>query len=315
MSRVRIATRGSELALWQARHVARALEAALRVETELVSLKTTGDRLQGSLAKVGGKGLFVAEIEEALLDGRAEIAVHSAKDLPAETHPELRLVAFPERADPRDALVAREPGASLETLRRGARVGTGSVRRTAQLRRLRPDLEIVPLRGNVPTRLRKLEEQDLDALVLACAGLDRLGHGARIAQRVPPDDLLPAVAQGAMAVQSRRDTPLAADLAALDHAETALRVTAERAFLAALGGDCNVPLAALATCEGGALRLRGLVITPDGRRQASFASQAAPQVTAQMTADAAARLGTEVASAVCRAGGDQILASLRETAP
>ena len=306
MSRVRIATRGSELALWQARHVARMIETALGVETEIVPLETTGDRLTGSLAKLGGKGLFVAEIEEALLDGRAEVAVHSAKDLPAATHPELSLAAFPERADPRDALVTRDAGLGLSSLRRGARIGTGSVRRAAQLRRLRPDLEIAPLRGNVPTRLAKLDSGSMDAVVLACAGLDRLGFAARIAERIAPESLLPSVGQGALAVQSRRDTPLAADLAALDHSDTAACVTAERAFLSVLGGDCSSPIAALATLEGDALRLRGLVISPDGTQSAEA------EVT--LPRDQAERAGAEVARRVLREGGAALLAGARSDA-
>jgi len=186
MTTVRLATRGSDLALTQSRTIAARIEAELGVGVELVPLKTTGDRLQNvSLAKVGGKGLFVKEIEEALLDGRADVAVHSAKDLPAQVPEGLEFVAFPERADPRDALVGRERGATLDGLPRGARVGTGSVRRIAELRAHRSDLEIVPLRGNVPTRLRKLEDEGLDAVILACAGLDRLGLSDRIDERPP----------------------------------------------------------------------------------------------------------------------------------
>ena len=176
------------MALTQARHIAARIEKELGCETELVVLRTTGDRIQDrSLAKIGGKGLFVKEIEEALLGGRADIAVHSAKDLPATVPEGLSLIAFPERADPRDALVGREPGTTLAGLREGARVGTGSVRRAALLRAYRPDLEIVPLRGNVPTRLRKIEEQSLDAIVLASAGLDRLGLSDRIGERISTD--------------------------------------------------------------------------------------------------------------------------------
>jgi len=306
MTPIRIATRGSDLALWQAHYVAACIERELGAPTALVPLKTTGDRLQGiSLAKVGGKGLFVKEIEEALVDGRADVAVHSSKDLPAALHPDLPLVAFPERADPRDALVARERGAQLAELPRGARVGTGSVRRTAQLRRYRPDLEIVPLRGNVPTRLGKLESERLDAVVLACAGLDRLGMGERIDERIAPEVLLPAVAQGAIAIQTRGDSPLVRKLAALDHAPSARRVTAERAFLARLEGDCNVPIAALATCQGKALHLRGLVIAPNGN----------PLAQAERASEAPARqIGIEVAEAVLAGGAAQILALARAEA-
>jgi hydroxymethylbilane synthase len=307
VSVLRIATRGSDLALWQARHVGDLLAGALGVKTEIVPLNTAGDRLRGSLAKQGGKGLYVAEIEEALLDGRADVAVHSAKDLPAASHPDLALAAFPERADPRDALVARAGGATLAALPRGARVGTGSARRAAQLRRLRADLEVVPLRGNVGTRLAKLERPGLDALLLAAAGLDRLGLSQRIAERIAPESLLPAAGQGALAVQARRDTALAGELVAISHPETALRIAAERAFLRELGGDCNVPVAALATIEAGRLRLRGLVIAPDGSREARSELSATPET--------AERAGTEVARRVLADGGDAILAALRSGAP
>jgi hydroxymethylbilane synthase len=303
-ARVRIATRGSELALWQARFAAAAITARLGAETELVPLVTSGDRLQDvSLAKAGGKGLFVKEIEEALLDGRADVAVHSAKDLPAVLPPELALVAFPERADPRDALVARERGATLTQLRRGARVGTGSVRRSAQLLRLRPDLEVVALRGNVPTRLRKLDELGLDAVVLACAGLERLGLGARIAERIDPAHMLPAVAQGALALQARRGDPLAQKLAALDHAPSAARVAAERGVSSGLGADCNVPLAALAELEGERLWLRGRVIAPDGRRMVAAETHA--------KVSEAAGAGEALARRLREQGGDAILAECR----
>jgi hydroxymethylbilane synthase len=305
VSRVRIATRGSELALWQARHVADLIAARLHCETEIVPLETSGDRIQSvSLAKVGGKGLFVKEIEEALLDGRADVAVHSAKDLPAVLPDALALVAFPERADPRDALVARESGATLSGLRRGARVGTGSVRRSAQLRALRPDLEIVPLRGNVPTRLRKLASEKLDAVVLACAGLERLGLAEHISERLDPDVCLPAVAQGALAVQARRGEPLAERLRALDHAETAARVAAERGVSGALEADCNVPLAALAERAGpGELRLRARVIALDGVRQVGAEQRFAERD--------AARAGGELAQRLRALGADAILAACR----
>ncbi len=307
MKTLRLATRASDLALCQARIVAALIETRLGVAAELVPLKTTGDRLQGvSLAKLGGKGLFVKEIEEALLDGRADLAVHSAKDLPAALPAELALVAFPERADPRDALVARERGASLESLPRGARIGTGSVRRSAQLRRLRPDLEIVALRGNVPTRLRRLDEQGLDAVVLACAGLERLGLADRIDERIDPERMLPAVAQGALAIEARRGDAAAEAAAALDHAPSAAQVTAERGVLARLEADCNVPLAAYAEHEGDRLRLRALLFSNDGGRVA--------QAEAEAPATDAATLGASVAEALLLDGGAEILATLRAEA-
>lgn len=263
---LRIATRGSELALAQARAIAARLERELGRASELVVVTTSGDRIADrSLAAIGGKGLFVKELEEALLGGRADLAVHSAKDLPARTPPGLALVAFPERADPRDALVARVRGHRLATLPAGARVGTGSVRRAAQLMARRPDLVIVPLRGNVPTRLRKLESEGLDAVVLACAGLERLGLAGRIDERIPTDVLLPAVAQGTLALETRADDPVARELARLDDPHAARSAAAERAFLLRLEGDCNLPLAAYAgEGPGGVLVVRGLVASPDG---------------------------------------------------
>ena len=299
MPRLRIATRGSALAVAQSGLVARSIERALGVETELVRIRTTGDRLQqGPLAPLGGKGLFVKELEEALLDGRAELAVHSAKDLPAALAPGLALAAFPERGDPRDALV----GVTFEALRRGARVGTGSLRRGAQLLAARPDLAIEPLRGNVDTRLRKLAELGLDAIVLACAGLDRLGLDGRIGERLAPERLLPAVAQGTLALEARERSGVAADLARLDHAPTRAATLAERAFLARLAGDCNVPLAAYARVEGGRLELDALLASPDGRALVR-ASESAPVADAEGA-------GLRAAEAVLAAGGDSILAAL-----
>jgi hydroxymethylbilane synthase len=303
---IRIATRRSELALAQARWVAARVSAVLGRETELVPLETSGDRLQAvSLAKLGGKGLFVKEIEEALRDGRADLAVHSAKDLPALTPPDLVLAAFPEREDPRDALVARERGTTLATLRRGARVGTGSARRSAQLRAHRPDLEILPLRGNVPTRLRKLESENLDAVVLACAGLARLGLEARIDERIAPELLLPAVAQGTLAIETRADDALRVEIAKLDEPRAAATAAAERAFLARLEGDCNVPIAALAEVrDGGSIRLRGLVSDAAGSRI----------VRGEALERDPRKAGIAAAEAVLAAGGDAVLAALRAEA-
>ena len=301
---IRIATRRSPLALAQSGLVAERLRACLGAETELVPVTTTGDRLgDRPLAALGGKGLFIKEIEEALLDDRADLAVHSAKDLPAGIAPGLVLAAFPERADPRDALIGRTPGVRLGTLPPGARVGTGSVRRTSQLLAQRPDLCVVPVRGNVETRLQRLEEDDLDAVVLACAGLDRLDLATRIHERVAPEVLLPAVGQGTLALQVRADDPLVEQLTAVDHPATRLAIAAERAFLARLEGDCSVPLAALAESVAGArLRLRGLVASSDGSRIAR-AEREGPS-------DEARALGVRVAEDVLAEGGDEILASL-----
>jgi len=305
MTRLRIATRGSRLALAQARWVAARLEAALGVATELVAVRTSGDRLQDvSLAKVGGKGLFVKELEEALLAQRAELAVHSAKDLPARLPDGLVLAAFPERADPRDALVSGGRVHALAELPRAARVGTGSARRAALLRALRPDLDIAALRGNVTTRLDRLDASagGLAAVILACAGLDRLGLAARIDERIDPGVLLPAVGQGVLALEARAGEALAEDLAALTHVDTARAIAAERAFLARLQGDCNVPLAAFAEpLAPGRLRLRGLVASPDGRRV----------VRGEAEGGEPAALGDEVAEKLLAQGAREILAALR----
>jgi hydroxymethylbilane synthase len=303
--KIRVATRRSDLALVQARRVAASIAEALGVETELVPLQTTGDRLkEARLADVGGKGLFVKEIEEALLDRRADVAVHSAKDLPAELAPGLRLAAFPERADPRDALIASAPGQRLLDLPEGARVGTGSVRRTAQLLAARPDLVILPLRGNVPTRLRKLDQGDLHAIVLACAGLDRLGLAERITERIAPELLLPAPTQGILAVETREEGSLAEDLRALDDADARAAAEAERTFLAAVEGDCKVPVAALAEVDDGAgVRIRGLVAALDG----SVLARGTGRGDAAAAGDAAARQALA-------SGGEEILRRLREAA-
>jgi hydroxymethylbilane synthase len=299
MSTVRIATRGSNLAVTQSELVAKALREALGCDTQLVPVRTTGDRiLDRPLAEIGGKGLFIKEVEEALRDGRADLAVHSAKDLPAHLAPELVLAAFPERADPRDAFCANDC-LSLAALPQGARVGTGSVRRQSQLRAWRPDLEIVGLRGNVETRLRKMEAS-LDAVILATSGLERLGLSARIRERVAPERLLPAAGQGTLALQVRADDPLAGRLAAVDHAPTRHATEAERAFLAALEGDCGVPLAALAEPAGeGRLRLRGLVARLDGGEVVAGEGEDA--------VEHAAALGRRVGEDVRARGGDRIL--------
>lgn len=309
MSALRIATRASALAVAQSKLVAEALERALGVAAELVLVRTTGDRIQDApLAALGGKGLFVKELEEALLGRRADLAVHSLKDLPAALAPGTRLAAFPERADPRDALVAARRGASLAGLPRGARVGTGSLRRRAQLLAARADLAIVPLRGNVDTRLRKLESEGLDAVVLACAGLERLGLGSRIDERIDPRQMLPAVGQGVLALQTREGDAVAASLAALDHGPTRAAALAERAFLVRLAGDCNVPLAAHARLEGDAVVLEGLLADPDGTRVLR-ASARSPRARPE-------EAGVRAAEAILEAGGGEILASLaREAAP
>jgi hydroxymethylbilane synthase len=255
-----IASRGSQLALWQARWVQGQLAARGR-ECRIEVIKTTGDKITDvPLAKVGTKGLFTKEIEEALLDGRADLAVHSLKDLPTELPPGLVLAAVPAREDPCDAIV----GCRLADLRTGARVGTSSLRRAAQLRKLRPDLTVESVRGNLDTRLRKLDEGLYDAILLAAAGLKRLGWEARIAEVLPPGLMCPAVGQGALAIETRETGPGRDACAALDDPATHAAVRAERGVLAALGGGCQVPIGAHAVVEDGRLRLRAIVAAPDG---------------------------------------------------
>jgi len=255
-----IASRGSQLALWQARWVSAQLT-GLGHECRIEIIKTTGDKITDvPLAKVGTKGLFTKEIEEALLDGRADLAVHSLKDLPTELPEGLVLAAVPEREDPRDAVV----GKPLADLPAGAKVGTSSLRRAAQLRTLRPDLVIESVRGNLDTRLRKLDEGQYDAILLAAAGLKRLGWGDRIAEILDAETMCSAVGQGALAIETRASGAGFDAVQAMDHADTHAAVMAERGVLGALGGGCQVPIGAHATVEGGRLRLLGLVASPEG---------------------------------------------------
>jgi len=263
---IRIATRRSPLARWQANHVAALLRAREPgLEVRLHEVVTKGDKiLEVPLAKVGGKGLFVKEIEDALLAGDAEIAVHSMKDLPALLAEGLAVGAVPEREDPRDALCSH--GATLDRLKKGARVGTSSLRRAAQIKALRPDLHLETIRGNVETRLRKID-QGLDAVVLAYAGLRRLGLAERATQIFEPGEMLPAVAQGALAIEARAsDAATMGRLAPLEHAVTRQRVEAERGLLRRLEGGCQVPIAAHAVVEGGRIALSALVASLDGKR-------------------------------------------------
>ena len=291
-----IASRGSQLALWQAHWVEQQL-AALGYPSRIEIIKTTGDKITDvPLAQVGAKGLFTKEIEEALLEGRADLAVHSLKDLPTELPAGLVLAAIPAREDPRDALV----GKRLADLPAGARLGTSSLRRAAQLRKVRPDLRIEPVRGNLDTRLRKLDEGQYDAIVLAAAGLKRLGWEARIAEILPPDIVCPAVGQGALAIETGRTGLLACQ--SLDHPATRSAVTAERALLAALGGGCQVPIGAYATVAGGRLFLQAVVVSPDGVDLVRDQSEGP-------TADAL-RIGRELGEALLAAGADSILESV-----
>jgi hydroxymethylbilane synthase len=261
---VRIATRRSALAKWQAHHVSGLLTAREPgLEVQLLELMTRGDRiLDVPLAEVGGKGLFVKEIEDALLRGDAQVAVHSMKDLPAVEPPGLVIAAVPVREDPRDALVSH--GKKLSELPRGARVGTASLRRSAQLQAMRPDLRIETIRGNVATRLRKIDE-GFDAVVLAHAGLRRLGLTDKVAQVFSTEEMLPAVAQGALAIEARQDdAETMRRLAPLEDRATRIQVEAERGFLRKLQGGCQVPIAGHAEVKGDQVRLRGLVANLDG---------------------------------------------------
>ena len=266
--RVRIGTRGSQLALRQAEEVAAALGRAWpRLTIEVVPIRTSGDRLATAhLAEVGGKGLFVQEIDEALREGRVDLAVHSLKDLPAERPKELVLTAFPRREDPRDVLVAATP-TRVGSLPRAARVGTSSLRRSVQLLALRPDLMVTPIRGNVDTRLRKLRQREYDALVVAAAGLRRLGILDATATVLDPEEMLPAAGQGTLGVETREEDATTRALAdVLTDAETRAATLAERAFLETLGGTCTTPLGAYARRIGAGLRLDAFLATPDGTR-------------------------------------------------
>ena len=290
---LRIATRKSALALWQAEHVAGLLRKAHpHLGVELVPLTTQGDRIQDrSLAVIGGKGLFIKELEVAIEERRADIAVHSMKDVPAEVPPGFTIGAVLKRADPYDAFVAREGIANFEALPRGARVGTSSLRRQAQLYALRPDLKIQPLRGNVDTRLKKLDSGEVDAILLACAGLTRLGLESRITVRLDPSKCLPAVSQGVIGIECRdKDAATLALLAPLEDAPSRAVMDAERSFAHTLGGSCTSPIAALAQLEGGNLSLEGLVAAPDGSRVMRAAQAGSAEHAGEVGRQLAARL-------------------------
>ena len=263
-----IGTRGSPLALAQARQVRDRLAAAHAIDADAITLeviRTTGDRIPARpLTEAGGKGLFTKEIEEALIAGAIDLAVHSAKDMPTILPPGLRIAGVLEREDARDVFISRK-AKTLAELPRGARVGTASLRRQALLKRLRPDLVVVPMRGNVETRLRKLDGGEVDAIALALAGLKRLGLADAATTVLPVEEFLPAVGQGIIAIEARGDDERALDLVlAVSHAATAAALTAERAFLAVLEGSCRTPIAGYAAVAGGQLAFRGLIAKPDG---------------------------------------------------
>jgi hydroxymethylbilane synthase len=294
---LRIGTRGSLLAKWQAESIRKQLFAVTGVEAEIVIIKTAGDKMQQMpLTQIGGKGIFVKELEEALLEESIDLAVHSVKDVPTDIPSRLMFPAVCRRDDVRDCLV----GSTIANLQRGARVGTSSLRRQAQLLHLRPDLDIRDLRGNVDTRLRKVESGEYEAVMLSKAGLDRLGLSQRISETLAPDVCMPAVGQGAIAVECRlKDTEAADILAPLDDAETRNAIIAERALLAALHGGCQVPLGAWARIERGELVLEACVCSVDGVQYVKQRA-AAP-------ADQAAQLGEHMAQLLIEAGAQSIL--------
>jgi hydroxymethylbilane synthase len=301
---LRVGTRASPLARWQAEWVAAQLRQR-GVEVELTPITTTGDRRQGAIAGFGGEGVFTKEIEAALLDGRIDLAVHSLKDLPTAAVPGLCLAAVPHRASAADVLVSTR-AASLDELPEGATVGTGSLRRRTQLLHFRRDLQMKDIRGNVDTRLRKLAEGNYDALVLAEAGLRRLGLEQHITQVLPWEIVLPAPGQGAMALETRADDGPPRHIAAeLNHPPTHAAVTAERTLLAALQGGCLAPVAALGRVDGDRLTLVGRVLSCDGTRRIEAADAA--------TIAEAAALGRQVADALLTQGAGELIRAARES--
>lgn len=306
---IRIGSRGSQLALWQAEWVQTQInQNHPDCTTQLVIIKTTGDKITDvPLAKVGGKGLFVKEIEEALLDGRIDIAVHSMKDMPSEIPPDLCIGAVPQRENPLDALVS-DRYASIDALPQGACLGTSSLRRAAQLLHYRPDVNIAPLRGNLDTRLKKLADNtDLDAIVLASAGLKRLGMADRITTYIEPEIMLPAVGQGALCIESRiNDKEIGPIVSGLDHAESHIAVLAERAFSQRLEGGCQVPIAAHATLNDNRLHVTGMVAELDGRLVLKD--------TVEGSCDQAAAAGLKLAENLLARGAGPILQRIMHNA-
>jgi hydroxymethylbilane synthase len=297
MALLRIGSRGSQLALWQANHVADLLRARGH-EVEIEIIKTTGDKITDvALSKVGTKGLFTKEIEEALADRRVDLAVHSLKDLPTELAPQFTLAAVTKREDPRDAFLSSKY-ARFTDLPQGARVGTSSLRRQAQLKSIRPDLVMFPLRGNVDTRLRKLESGDFDAIILAASGLKRLGRMEQVREVLPVEVMCPAVGQGALAIECRSDDlATQQELALLGDPAAQQATTAERALLRTLGGGCQVPIAALGEVLDSGLRLTAIVARPDGSHS----------IREQQSGSDPEELGRNVGEALLQRGAQQIL--------
>jgi hydroxymethylbilane synthase len=305
MSVLRIATRQSKLALWQAEHVAALLRAAHPgLQVELVKIVTQGDRiLDRPLAAIGGKGLFIKELEVALAEHRADIAVHSMKDVPSDLPPGMRLSAMLPRVDARDAFISKRFG-DLIALPASARIGTSSLRRQCQLRQVRNDIEIVPLRGNVDTRLRKLDAGEFDAIILASAGLIRLGLGDRITQMLPIEQSLPAVGQGIIGIECRADDDASLRyVSVLDDAAAQTCIAAERAFAQRLEGSCQSPIAGYAELSGANIKLQGLIASVDGRKVFRDSILGRPAE--------AASLGRALAERMLFAGADKLLEELR----
>ena len=296
-----IGSRGSKLALWQAGHIAEQLK-VLGIETRIEIIKTSGDQIQDvPLAQVGGKALFTKEIDEALLSGAIDLAVHSMKDVPTELPAGLTIAAIPEREEPRDALIGRSLADLLVDKKDGTRIGTSSLRRQAQLLAYRPALNIEMLRGNVDTRLRKLDEGQYDAIVLAAAGLRRLGWQDRIRELIPVEIMCPAVGQGALAIETRGDGGVAHELVRkLDHPDTRIAVTAERAMLEKLGGGCQVPIGGYAFIEKGVIHMRAVVASPDGKRV----------VQAELSGVDPLRTGASLGRNLLEKGAEEILKAL-----
>ena len=304
-----LGSRGSKLALWQANFIKEELERHHRIEVRLEIIRTTGDKITDvPLAQVGGtKALFTKEIEDAMLAGRIDLAVHSLKDMPVQLPDGLTLGAIPAREDPRDALVARS-GQQFAALPPGARIGTSSLRRQVQLKLLRKDIAIETLRGNLDTRLRKLSEGQYDAIVVAAAGLKRLGWQERATQLFAPDEMVPAIGQGALALEARADdAELIQGLSFLRDPAAEAATRAERAFLARLGGGCQVPIGAHAVVESNRLRLVGVVVNVEGER--------AVRGTNEGTTADAARLGESLAEKLLREGAEEILAAIAAANP
>lgn len=300
MRNLRIGTRGSLLAKWQAESVRKQLFATTGVEAEIVIIKTSGDKMQlAPLTQIGGKGIFVKELEDGLFDESIDLAVHSVKDIPTETPSGLNFPAVCRRDDIRDCLISSS-GATLATLKRGARVGTSSLRRQAQLLHLRADLDIRELRGNVDTRLRKVGDGEYDAIVLAKAGLDRLGLSARISETFSPEVFMPAVGQGAIAIETRLGDEYTEGLAAkLDDAETRASIVAERAMLKVLQGGCQVPIGAWARIERGEMVMEACVTSVDGVQHVKQRLTGTPEKSAE--------LGERMAHRLIKAGAQSIL--------